>query len=85
MDGNEEKGWQGRCDGSVVVVLYLLLDIDKPVLHPLQGNCVDGFDLILWAWPALTDIHHQRCCPGEDVHHGDHGTQAASRAPIVYR
>ena len=37
-----------------------------------------------WAWPALTDIPHQGCCPGEDVHHGDHGTQATSGAPVVH-
>ena len=24
----------------------------------------------------MTDIHHQGRCPGEDVHHGHHGTQA---------
>jgi transposase len=23
----------------------------------------------------LTDIQHQGCCPGEDVHHGDHGAK----------
>jgi transposase len=32
----------------------------------------------------LTDIHHQGRCPGKDVHHGDHGTQEASRAPVVH-
>ena len=33
----------------------------------------------------MTDIHDQGHRPGEDVHHGDHGTQAASRAPVVHR
>jgi DNA-binding HxlR family transcriptional regulator len=37
-----------------------------------------------WAWPALTDIPHQGHRPGEDVHHGHHGTQATSGAPVVH-
>jgi hypothetical protein len=40
-----------------------------------------GHHLRFWAWPALTDIHHQGCCPGEDV---DHGTQATSGALVVH-
>jgi transposase len=32
----------------------------------------------------LTDIPHQGHRPGEDVHHGDHGTQAASCAPVLH-
>ena len=39
---------------------------------------------VRWAWPALTDIPYQGHRPGEDVHHGDHGTQATSRAPVVH-
>jgi transposase len=35
----------------------------------------------------LTDIHDQGRCPGEDVHHGGHGTRRAqevSSAPVVH-
>ena len=43
-----------------------------------------GYRVSLWAWPALTDIPDQECDSWEDVHHGDHGTQATSRAPVVH-
>ena len=32
----------------------------------------------------MTDIHHQGHRPGEDVHHGDHGRQAAAGASVVH-
>jgi hypothetical protein len=38
-----------------------------------------------WASSGLTDIHHQGFCPGrKDVHHGDHGAEAAPSPPVVH-
>jgi len=57
-----------------------------PENHPRKDRLkfhTDG-ELRMWAWPALTDIPHQGHRSGEDVHHGDHGTQAASGASVVH-
>jgi hypothetical protein len=37
-----------------------------------------------WASFGLTDIHHQGFCRGQkDVHHGDHGAEAAAPPPVT--
>src|SRR2546429_5199181 len=37
-----------------------------------------------WAWPALTDIHHQGFAPGRMSDHGEHGEEEAPAAPFVH-
>jgi len=32
----------------------------------------------------LTDIHYQGFCPRKDVHHGDHGAEAAAPPPVIH-
>ena len=51
--------------------------------HPLGATrCRAGRT---WASSGLTDIHHQGFCPGrKDVHHGDHGAEAAAAPPVVH-
>jgi hypothetical protein len=67
---------------------------EKPTrvaIQALEGNPTaqtwveQGFALHEgWASSGLTDIHHQGLRPGrKDVHHGDHGAEAAS-PPVVH-
>src|SRR5271170_236759 len=37
-----------------------------------------------WAWPALTDIHHQGFSPGRMSDYGEHGEEEVPAAPLVH-
>src|SRR5262249_31679184 len=41
-------------------------------------------DLPKWAWPALTDIHHQGFAPGRMSDHGEHGEEEGPAPPLVH-
>ena len=58
-----------------------LLEIDEPTMLARIDARQDND----WASSGLTDIHHQGFCPGrKDVHHGDHGAEAAASPPVVH-
>jgi hypothetical protein len=50
----------------------------------LQGEALPPHTDPPWASSTLTDIHHQGHSPGEDVHHGDHGTEEAPSPSVVH-
>jgi hypothetical protein len=78
------RRWTGASQTDTGVLIGMpqphVSDFERGIRHATSLAMFER----LWAWPALTDIPYQGHRPGEDVHHGDHGTQATSRAPVVH-
>ena len=63
-------------DGEDVTGDLDLAAIRRPAREQRRVN-------VVWASSGLTDIHHQGLPPGrKDVHHGDHGAEAASPSVV---
>ena len=62
-------------------VAYQVADADEAV--ELANSSAFGLGGAVWAWPALTDIHHQGFAPGRMSDHGEHGEEAPA-PPFVH-